>query len=117
MPQGSSLRHSRRGVDYDLDPGRRTHFPELTGRGGRHWRWYHWIENGYCIVWNRLGSEVTIVEFFKSRRPKQGLKFKLKTKVLLAEKKDKKVVATEEVARIGKQDTVRGFISLFQAGS
>jgi hypothetical protein len=117
MPQVPSLRHSRLGVDYDLDPDRRTHFPELTGRGSRHRRWYHWTENGYCIVWSRLGSEVTNVKFFKSRRPKQGLKFKLKTKVLFAEKKDKKVVATVEAARVGKQGTVRGFISLFPAGS
>ena len=41
----------------------------------------------------------------------------MKTKVLFAEKKDKKVVATVEAARVGKQGTVRGFISLFPAGS
>jgi dihydrolipoamide dehydrogenase len=48
---------------------------------------------------------------------KQGLKFKLSTKVLSAEKKDGKVVVTTEAAKDGKQDTVRRFqISLASRG-
>jgi hypothetical protein len=43
---------------------------------------------------------------------KQGLKFKLSTKVLSAEKKDGKVVVSTEAAKDGKQDSVRGFLSL-----
>jgi len=39
---------------------------------------------------------------------KQGLKFKLSTKVLSAEKKDGKVIVTTEAAKDGKQATVRG---------
>jgi dihydrolipoamide dehydrogenase len=39
---------------------------------------------------------------------KQGLKFKLSTKVLSAEKKDGKVIVTTEAAKDGKQETVRG---------
>ena len=39
---------------------------------------------------------------------KQGLKFKLSTKVLSAEKKDGRVIVTTEAAKDGKQETVRG---------
>jgi dihydrolipoamide dehydrogenase len=39
---------------------------------------------------------------------KQGLKFKLSTKVLSAEKKDGKVIVTTEDAKNGQQETVRG---------
>jgi L-2-hydroxyglutarate oxidase LhgO len=45
---------------------------------------------------------------FQKSLTKQGLKFKLNTKVLSAEKKDGKVVITTEAAKDGKQDTVRG---------
>jgi len=49
---------------------------------------------------------------------KQGLKFKLSTKVLSAEKKDGKVIVTTEAAKDGKQETVRCFqISLLPAGA
>jgi dihydrolipoamide dehydrogenase len=43
---------------------------------------------------------------FQKSLTKQGLKFKLSTKVLSAEKKDGKVVVTTEAAKDGKQDTV-----------
>ena len=49
---------------------------------------------------------------FQKSLTKQGLKFKLSTKVLSAEKKDGKVVVSTEAAKDGKQDTVRGFLSL-----
>ena len=39
---------------------------------------------------------------------KQGLKFKLRTKVLSAEKNDGKVVVATEAVKDGKQETVRG---------
>lgn len=55
---------------------------------------------------------------FQKSLTKQGLKFKLSTKVLSAEKKDGKVVVTTEAAKDGKQDTVRGFqISLLLVGA
>ena len=44
---------------------------------------------------------------FQKSLTKQGLKFKLNTKVLSAEKKDGKVVVTTEAAKDGKQETVR----------
>ena len=44
---------------------------------------------------------------FQKSLTKQGLKFKLSTKVLSAEKKDGKVVVTTEAAKDGKQETVR----------
>jgi dihydrolipoamide dehydrogenase len=47
---------------------------------------------------------------------KQGLKFKLSTKVLSAEKKDGKVIVSTEAAKDGKQDTVRGSLNLSFAG-
>jgi pyruvate/2-oxoglutarate dehydrogenase complex dihydrolipoamide dehydrogenase (E3) component len=55
---------------------------------------------------------------FQKSLTKQGLKFKLSTKVLFAEKKDGKVVVTTEAAKDGKQDTVRSIrISLLPAGA
>jgi pyruvate/2-oxoglutarate dehydrogenase complex dihydrolipoamide dehydrogenase (E3) component len=45
---------------------------------------------------------------FQKSLIKQGLKFKLSTKVLSAEKKDGKVIVTTEAAKDGKQETVRG---------
>ena len=44
---------------------------------------------------------------FQKSLTKQGIKFKLNTKVLSAEKKDGKVVVTTEAAKDGKQETVR----------
>ena len=43
---------------------------------------------------------------FQKSLTKQGLKFKLSTKVLSAEKKDGKVIVTTEAAKDGKQETV-----------
>ena len=44
---------------------------------------------------------------FQKSLTKQGIKFKLSTKVLSAEKKDGKVFVTTEAAKDGKQDSVR----------
>lgn len=44
---------------------------------------------------------------FQRLLAKQGLKFKLNTKVLSAEKKDGKVYLTAEGAKDGKQESVR----------
>jgi pyruvate/2-oxoglutarate dehydrogenase complex dihydrolipoamide dehydrogenase (E3) component len=49
---------------------------------------------------------------FQKSLTKQGLKFKLSTKVLSAEKKDGKVIVTTEAAKDGKQETVRRSRSL-----
>ncbi len=46
---------------------------------------------------------------FQKSLTKQGLKFKLSTKVLSAEKKDGKVIVATEAAKDGKQETVRSF--------
>ena len=48
---------------------------------------------------------------FQKSLTKQGLKFKLSTKVLSAEKKDGKVIVTTEAAKDGKQDSVRYSVS------
>ncbi|KAI8906042.1 hypothetical protein EDD86DRAFT_211379 [Gorgonomyces haynaldii] len=72
-------------------------------------------------VWSRLGSQVTVVEFmpqigagmdaevakrFQQILTKQGIKFKLGTKVLGATKKDGKVDLLVEDAKSGKQETL-----------
>jgi len=73
-------------------------------------------------VWSRLGAEVTVVEFlgaiggagideeiskqFQRTLTKQGIKFKLNTKVVSAEKKDGKVFLAAEPAKGGKSETV-----------
>jgi dihydrolipoamide dehydrogenase len=73
-------------------------------------------------VWSRLGSEVTVVEFlgaiggqgiddeiakqFQKILAKQGIKFKLNTKVMSAEKTDGKVIIKTEAAKGGKEETV-----------
>ena len=44
---------------------------------------------------------------FQKSLTKQGLKFKLSTKVLSAKKKDGKVIVATEAAKDGKQETVR----------
>lgn len=73
-------------------------------------------------VWSRLGAEVTVVEFlggiggagideevakqFQRTLTKQGLKFKLNTKVVGAEKQDGKVLIKTEAAKGGKEEVV-----------
>ena len=82
-------------------------------------------------VWSRLGAEVTVVEFlgaiggvgideeiakqFQRTLAKQGLKFKLNTKVLSAEKKDGKVFLEAEPAKGGKPETVRNSHSSYES--
>ncbi|KAI0270409.1 dihydrolipoyl dehydrogenase [Gloeopeniophorella convolvens] len=83
-------------------------------------------------VWSRLGAEVTVVEFlgniggvgideeiskqFQKSLTKQGLKFKLNTKVLSAEKKDGKVFVATEAAKDGKQETLDADVVLVAIG-
>ncbi|KXN92055.1 Dihydrolipoyl dehydrogenase, mitochondrial, partial [Leucoagaricus sp. SymC.cos] len=83
-------------------------------------------------VWSRLGAEVTVVEFlagiggagideevakqFQRLLTKQGLKFKLNTKVLSADKKDGKVYLTAESAKDGKQETLEADVVLVAVG-
>lgn len=73
-------------------------------------------------VWSRLGSEVTLVEFLghvggmgidmevsknvQRTLTKQGLKFKLNTKVTAAAKSGGKVSVSIESAKGDKQETV-----------
>lgn len=73
-------------------------------------------------VWSRLGAEVTVVEFlggiggvgideeiakqFQKLLTKQGIKFKLNTKVVSADKQDGKVIIKTEGAKDGKEETV-----------
>ena len=73
-------------------------------------------------VWSRLGSEVTLVEFLghvggmgidseisknvQRILQKQGLKFKLSTKVTAAEKTGGKISVQVEAAKGGKNETV-----------
>jgi dihydrolipoamide dehydrogenase len=75
-------------------------------------------------VWSRLGSKVTVVEFldgiggvgidgeisksFHKLLQKQGIEFKLNTKVVSAEKRDGKVYLNVEGAKDGKTDQVHG---------
>ncbi|KAI0041815.1 dihydrolipoyl dehydrogenase [Auriscalpium vulgare] len=83
-------------------------------------------------VWSRLGSEVTVVEFlgsiggvgideeiskqFQKSLAKQGLKFKLNTKVLSAEKSDGKVFVKTEAAKDGKEETLEADVVLVAVG-
>jgi len=83
-------------------------------------------------VWSRLGSEVTVVEFlggiggagideeiaksFQKILAKQGLKFKLNTKVLSAEKKDGKVTLQMEAAKGGKEESLEADVVLVAVG-
>ncbi|KAF5339766.1 hypothetical protein D9611_009059 [Ephemerocybe angulata] len=83
-------------------------------------------------VWSRLGAEVTVVEFlgsiggvgideevskqFQRLLAKQGLKFKLNTKVLSAEKKDGKVFLQAEAAKGGKEETLEADVVLVSVG-
>jgi dihydrolipoamide dehydrogenase len=83
-------------------------------------------------VWSRLGAEVTVVEFlgaiggagideevakqFQRTLQKQGLKFKLNTKVLSAEKKDGKVFLEAEPAKGGNAETLEADVVLVAVG-
>ncbi|TFK64527.1 dihydrolipoamide dehydrogenase [Pluteus cervinus] len=83
-------------------------------------------------VWSRLGAEVTVVEFlgaiggagideevsksFQRLLAKQGLKFKLNTKVTGAEKKDGKVYLQAEAAKGGKEETLEADVVLVAVG-
>ncbi|KAH9476269.1 dihydrolipoamide dehydrogenase precursor [Psilocybe cubensis] len=83
-------------------------------------------------VWSRLGAEVTVVEFlgaiggagidseiaksFQKILQKQGLKFKLNTKVLSAEKKDGQVILQAEPAKGGAAETLEADVVLVAVG-
>lgn len=83
-------------------------------------------------VWNRLGSQVSVVEFlptiggagmdhevaasFKKILEKQGLKFNLGTKVIDAEKKDGKVFLNVEDAKSGKKQQIDADVVLVAIG-
>ncbi|KAF8692572.1 hypothetical protein AX14_002467 [Amanita brunnescens Koide BX004] len=83
-------------------------------------------------VWSRLGSEVTVVEFlggiggvgideevakqFQRLLAKQGLKFKLNTKVVSAEKRDGKVYLKAEPAKGGNEETLEADVVLVAVG-
>ncbi|GJE96102.1 dihydrolipoyl dehydrogenase [Phanerochaete sordida] len=83
-------------------------------------------------VWSRLGAQVTVVEFmggiggagideeiakqFQRSLQKQGLKFKLNTKVLSAEKKDGKVHVKTEAAKGGKEEILEADVVLLAIG-
>jgi len=83
-------------------------------------------------VWSRLGAEVTVVEFlgsiggvgideeiskqFQKILAKQGIKFKLNTKVLSADKEDGKVVIKTEAAKGGKEETLDADVVLVAVG-
>lgn len=83
-------------------------------------------------VWSRLGSEVTVVEFmggvggfgideevskqFQRFMTKQGLKFKLNTKVLSAEKRDGKIFLKAEPAKGGKEEEIEADVVLVAVG-
>ena len=73
-------------------------------------------------MWSRLGTEVTCVEFlghigglgidmeiakqFQRILTKQGLKFKMNTKVTSASKSGDKITVTTEAAKGGKEEQV-----------
>ena len=81
-------------------------------------------------VWSRLGAEVTVVEFlgaiggqgideeiakqFQKILAKQGLKFKVNTKVVSAEKKDGLVFIKTEAAKGGNEEMVSRLSSYTQ---
>ncbi|KAI6101487.1 hypothetical protein EDD16DRAFT_1649425 [Pisolithus croceorrhizus] len=83
-------------------------------------------------VWSRLGAEVTVVEFlggiggvgideevakqFQKLLAKQGLKFKLNTKVLSAEKQDGKVSVKTQSAKGDKEETLEADVVLVSVG-
>ena len=82
-------------------------------------------------VWLRFGSQVTVVEYldriipgtdsevaanFKKILEKQGMKFRMGTKVTNAEKKGDNVILTVEPAKGGKAETIEGDIVLLATG-
>ncbi|KAE8213830.1 hypothetical protein CF319_g1924 [Tilletia indica] len=83
-------------------------------------------------IWSRLGSEVTVVEFldsiggagidmeiaksFQRVLGKQGIQFKLGTKVIDAEKKDGKVTMNVEGAKDGKKEQLEADVVLVAIG-
>ncbi|KAH7907447.1 hypothetical protein BJ138DRAFT_1174558 [Hygrophoropsis aurantiaca] len=83
-------------------------------------------------VWSRLGAEVTVVEFlgaiggagideevakqFQKTLAKQGLKFKLNTKVLSADKQDGKVIIKTQSAKGDKEETLDADVVLVAVG-
>ncbi|KAJ1954446.1 dihydrolipoamide dehydrogenase precursor [Dispira parvispora] len=82
-------------------------------------------------VWSRLGAEVTVVEYmsaigagmdtqlakaFHRTLQKQGLKFKLNTKVVGSEKKDGRVQLKVEAAKGGKEETLEADVVLVAVG-
>ncbi|KAI3650479.1 hypothetical protein MP228_003960 [Amoeboaphelidium protococcarum] len=82
-------------------------------------------------VWSRMGSEVTVVEYmpsigagmdaemaksFQKILQKQGIKFKLGTKVLSGQKKDGKVLVDVEDAKGGNQQTLEADAVLVSIG-
>ncbi|KAH8088206.1 hypothetical protein HD553DRAFT_307628 [Filobasidium floriforme] len=82
-------------------------------------------------VWSRLGAEVQVVEYmgaigagmdseiaknFQKILTKQGLKFKVNTKVIGAEKKDGKVFLNVESAKGGKAETLDADVVLVAIG-
>ncbi|KAF9511503.1 hypothetical protein BS47DRAFT_1346660 [Hydnum rufescens UP504] len=83
-------------------------------------------------VWSRLGAEVTVVEYigaiggagmdgevskaFQKILTKQGIKFKLNTKVIGAEKVDGKLQVQVEAAKGGKEETLEADVLLVAIG-
>ena len=82
-------------------------------------------------VWRRLGAEVTVVEFldrivppmdadiardFQRILEKQGIKFRLGSKVTKAENSDKGVTLTLEPAKGGAPETIQADIVLLSVG-
>ncbi|KAJ1963035.1 dihydrolipoamide dehydrogenase precursor [Dimargaris xerosporica] len=82
-------------------------------------------------VWSRLGADVTVVEYmdsigsgmdaqmakaFQRILQKQGLKFKLSTKVVNSEKKDGKVTLNVESAKGGKAESLEADVVMVAVG-
>ncbi len=82
-------------------------------------------------VWRRLGAEVTVIEFLDRLIPgndgeiakqfervltRQGMKFRLSTKVTKAEKTEAGVVLSVESVKTGKQETITADIVLLAIG-
>ncbi|KAH7925235.1 dihydrolipoyl dehydrogenase [Leucogyrophana mollusca] len=83
-------------------------------------------------VWSRLGAEVTVVEFlgaiggvgideevakqFQKILAKQGIKFKLNTKVMSADKQDGKVFIKTQSAKGDKEETLDADVVLVAVG-
>ncbi|CAG8612215.1 2972_t:CDS:2, partial [Ambispora leptoticha] len=82
-------------------------------------------------VWQRLGADVTVVEYlgaigagmdgelakqFSKILQKQGLKFKLNTKVLDAQKQDGKIIVNVEPAQGGNKESLEADVVLVSIG-